>query len=211
MSYLFFNNSYNPAMFSTVEAKQSWDELLEAKIFMPLGMSNATSIFEKAQQHPLMAKGYTWKEVEQVHERLPMRNLNRIAPAGGINANVLDMANWVRLHLNHGEFDGKRLISEEQLNETHSPQIKIADGMAYGMGWFLRSWEGKKVVEHGGNIDGFGAQVAMLPEENIGFVLLTNLTASPLQQMSVNMVWDHLQGKSILIRLYKQFCPEVIF
>lgn len=189
---------YNNVMFmaagmaSAKQAEQSWDDLLATRIFAPLGMNEATSSIEKAKSHPHMAKGYTWKEVEKVHERLPMRSLDRIAPAGGINANVLDMANWLRMQLNQGKFEGKRLISEEQLNETHSPQIKIADGMAYGMGWFLRSWEGKKVVEHGGNIDGFGAQVAMLPKENIGFVLLTNLTASPLQQMSVNMVWDHL-------------------
>ena len=60
------------------------------------------------------------------------------------------------------------------------------------MGWFLQQWQGQKVIEHGGNIDGYGAQVTLLPESNLGYVLLTNNTASPLQQESIHVVLSHL-------------------
>jgi len=51
------------------------------------------------------------------------------------------------------------------------------------------------MIEHGGNVDGFSSQLAMLPESNIGFVLLMNTTVSPLQQSSINLIFDTLLGE----------------
>jgi hypothetical protein len=62
------------------------------------------------------------------------------------------------------------------------------------MGWMIREWEGQSVIEHGGNVDGFSAQVVMLLESNLGFVLLTNSSTSTLPHQSLNMVWDTLLG-----------------
>jgi uncharacterized membrane protein YkoI len=80
----------------------------------------------------------------------------------------------------------------QQLQATHEPQIDNAGDVDYGLGWMLRKWQNHQVIEHGGNIDGYGAQVAMLPDSNLGFVLLTNVTATPLQQASMGIVWEHL-------------------
>src|SRR6185295_16735608 len=52
--------------------------------------------------------------------------------------------------------------------------------MAYGLGWFLSDYEGKYVVQHGGNIDGMTALVAMLPEEKFGIVILSNMNGSQM-------------------------------
>jgi hypothetical protein len=60
----------------------------------------------------------------------------------------------------------------------------------------IREWEGQPVIEHGGNVDGFSAQVAMLLESDLGFVLLTNASVSPLPSSAVNMVWDTLLGET---------------
>jgi len=65
-------------------------------------------------------------------------------------------------------------------------------GRSAGM---IREWEGQPVIEHGGNVDGFSAQVAMLPESDLGFVLLTNASVSPLPPSAVNIVWDTLLGE----------------
>ncbi|GAF98771.1 unnamed protein product, partial [marine sediment metagenome] len=128
----------------------------------------------------------------QAYEYKPMRNVDNIGPAGAINSNVLDMAQWLRLQLGRGEYEGRRLISEENLRETWATQIDITESVGYGMGWIIREWEGQPVIEHGGNVSGFSAQVAMLPESNLGFVLLTNASASPLPPQAINMVWGTL-------------------
>ena len=172
-----------------------WDTLVTQRIFEPLGMSSTTTSATQAAQDSRLASGYLWDEDLQAYEYKPMRNVDNIGPAGSINSNVLDMAQWLRLQLNRGEFEGDRLISEESLRETWTTQIDISENIGYGMGWMIREWEGQTVIEHGGNVDGFSAQVAMLPEADLGFVLLTNAAASPLPPQVVTVVWDTLLGE----------------
>ena len=179
-------------------AGSSWDDYLKQAIFAPLGMHNSTSIHQSAVASEAISLGYQWNDETESHDLMPRRNLNNVAPAGGIYSNVTDMAQWVRMLLKQGQKDGKPLVSPEQLHATWEPAISISDQMNYGMGWFLRTWQNQRVVEHGGNIDGYGAQVALLPESKLGFVLLTNVTATPLQQESVNLVWEHLAADESL-------------
>jgi len=176
-------------------AGTDWDTLVAERIFEPLGMESSSTSITQAQTDPRLSLGYIWDEDLEVYEYKPMRNVDNIGPAGSINSNVLDMAQWVRLQLGRGEYEGQCLISEEQLAETWTSQIEIAEGVDYGLGWMLREWEGQPVVEHGGNVDGFSAQVALLPESDLGFVLLTNASVSPLTAMSINMVWEAVLGE----------------
>jgi len=176
-------------------ANSDWDTLVDRRIFQHLGMDSTTTSVTEAQKDPHLSLGYLWDEDIQAYKHKPIRNVDNIGPSGSINSNVFDMAQWVRLQLGRGEYGGKRLISEEQIEETWTSQIEIAEGISYGLGWMLREWEGQPVVEHGGNVDGFSAEVALLPESDLGFVLLTNASVTPLQQTSVNMVWEALLGE----------------
>jgi len=172
-----------------------WDTLVTERIFEPLDMDSTTTSVTQAEKDSRLAAGYLWDEDLQAYEYKPMRNVDNIGPSGAINSNVLDIAQWLRLQLNSGEYEGRRLISEENLRETWTTQIDITENVGYGMGWMIREWEGQPVIEHGGNVDGFSAQVAMLPESNLGFVLLTNASASPLPPLAINIVWDTLLGE----------------
>jgi len=172
-----------------------WDTLVTERIFEPLGMNSTTTSVTQAENDSRLASGYLWDEDLQAYEYKPMRNVDNIGPSGSINSNVIDMAQWLRLQLNRGEYEGRRLISEENLSETWTTQINITGNISYGIGWMIREWEGQLVIEHGGNVDGFSAQVAMLPESDLGFVLLTNASASPLPPQAINMVWDTLLGE----------------
>ncbi|MGB5925869.1 MAG: serine hydrolase [Dehalococcoidia bacterium] len=169
-----------------------WDTLVTERIFEPLDMDSTTTSVTQAEKDSRLASGYLWNEDLQAYEYKPMRNVDNIGPSGAINSNVIDMAQWLRLQLDRGEYEGRRLISEENLSETWTTQIDITENVGYGMGWMIREWEGQPVVEHGGNVDGFSAQVAMLPESDLGFVLLTNASVSPLPPQAINMVWDTL-------------------
>jgi CubicO group peptidase (beta-lactamase class C family) len=176
-------------------AGTTWVELLQTRLLDPLGMKSTTFTVEAAQADPELSRGYRWREVTEVHEAVPMRALESIAAAGAINSNVLDMSKWLRLQLGRGTFEGKELVSAERLQDTWSPQIEIGGGVRYGFGWMLGDWQGHRVVEHGGNIDGFAAEVAMLPDDELGFVLLTNVTSTPLQRESMGIVFDSLLGE----------------
>ncbi len=189
---------YNNVMFlaagmaGAAAADTHWGRLLEKRILEPLGMEDTNISVERTKKSPNAALGYEWDEENEIHKRRPMRVLDTIAPAGAINSNAEDMAQWLRFLLAGGRWQGKQLIRPETLQETWSPQITIAEGVDYGLGWMLREWSGRKEIEHGGNIDGFAAEVALIPEEKIGFALLMNVSYSPLQQSARSIVWNAL-------------------
>ena len=189
------NVMYAAAGEAVAKAQHStWDRVMADKIFKPLGMksSNTTAAaMQKARDYSL---GYDYNASTKVTRQLPQREIPAAAPAGAINSSARDMAQWVRFMLAGGTINGKRLVSEKGFNETITKQMNVSGTVDYGLGWFLRQWNGHKVVEHGGNIDGFNSQVALMPDQRLGFVLLTNVTASPLGGFTMNTVWKNLVG-----------------
>ncbi|HEY4422680.1 MAG TPA: serine hydrolase [Pyrinomonadaceae bacterium] len=172
----------------------TWDDLIAKKIFKPLGMNNSDTRIEDMQKSRDYSFGYDYNASTKVTRRLPQRAIPAAAPAGAIDSSARDMAQWVRLMLGNGVFNGKRLVSEKGFEELTRKQINIAGSIDYGLGWFLRQWNGHKVVEHGGNIDGFNAQVAFMPDQKLGFVLLTNVTASSIGATAMTTIWKELVG-----------------
>jgi hypothetical protein len=112
------------------------------------------------------------------------------------------MAQWIRLQLGNGMFEGKRLVSAAAVDEMRSPQTIIQSSpeirarmpdshfLAYGLGWILRDYKGKQVAEHGGGIDGMTSQVALVPEEKLGLVILTNRGGTALPAALSQHVFD---------------------
>ena len=172
--------------------KQPWEDFVPERIFKPLGMNNSTMSVKQMKKASDYSYGYVYNFDTKETRRLPTRDLSEIAPAGSINSSANDMAKWLRFILNGGVSDGKRLVSSEGFSEWIKPQMKITPNgkVAYGLGWFLEEWKGKKVVHHGGNIDGFNSMVALIPEEKLGFVLLTNVSGSPLSNELRQIVWS---------------------
>ena len=190
------NVMYSAAGEAVAKAENStWDKLIADRIFKPLGMKNsdtAAAAMQKAKDYSL---GYDYNATTKETRHLPQREIPAAAPAGAINSSARDMAQWVRLMLANGTINGRRLVSEKSFDELVRKQINIGGSVDYGLGWFLRQWNGHKVVEHGGNIDGFNSQVALMPDQKLGFVLLTNVTASPLGGFAMNTIWKNLIGE----------------
>ncbi len=162
----------------------SWDDFVDRRIFTPLGMERSNTSVTALEGDANVATPHMLVEGEPVSIRY--RNIDNVGPAGSINSSTAEMARWVRLHLGGGVFEGRRLLKEETVAEIHSPQtvMPIDEDIrelyptthfrAYGFGWSLQDHRGRKLVQHGGGIDGMRAYVAMIPEEGIGIVLLSN-------------------------------------
>lgn len=163
----------------------TWDEWVQTRIFQPLGMDESST---STLALPALGNVATpHAEIEGQVRPIAWRNIDNAGPAGSINSNVLEMANWVRMHLAGGSFQGNQVlpaqaVSDMQVSRTlirreggwalMSPASRF---MTYGLGWFLNDYRGRLVVQHGGNIDGMHALVGMMPEEELGLVILTNL------------------------------------
>ncbi|MBC7910160.1 MAG: beta-lactamase family protein, partial [Pyrinomonadaceae bacterium] len=174
---------------------EEWEKVVKERIFKPLGMKSSNLTVKEMEKSKDFSYGYEYNTDTKQNRRLPMRAIPSAAPAGAINSSAREMAEWVRFMLNGGMHNGQRLVSEKSFQEFISPQMKISGTINYGLGWFLRDWHGHKVVEHGGNIDGFNALVALMPDQKLGFVMLTNITASPLGNAAMDAVWTNLVGK----------------
>lgn len=176
--------------------KTPWERFVPKRIFAPLGMKNSTMSMVEMQKAKDYSFGYEYNFDTKETRRLPFREIDAVAPAGSINSSARDMAKWITFVMNGGSVGGKRLVSEKGFDEWTKKQMNITpDGkMAYGLGWFLREWKGLKVVEHGGNIDGFNSLVAMIPEKKLGFVMLTNVSGSPLGNELMPIVWSNILG-----------------
>ncbi|HKR15258.1 MAG TPA: serine hydrolase [Pyrinomonadaceae bacterium] len=174
--------------------KSTWDKLIATRIFKPLGMTNSDTSSLAMQKARDFSFGYDYNPSTKQTRRLPQREIAAAAPAGAINSSARDMSQWLRLMLANGNYNGKRIVSEKGFEELTRKQMNIAGPVDYGLGWFLRQWNGHKVVEHGGNIDGFNSQVALMPDQKLGFVLLTNVTASSLGAFAMTTIWKNLVG-----------------
>jgi len=173
----------------------TWDDFIKQRIFNPLGMKASNTTVAETLKSSDYALGYIYNPDTKETRHLPMREIIPAAPAGAISSTARDMAEWLRLMLGEGVFEGRRLVSEKDFKELVSVQNKVVGDVSYGLGWFLRNWNVHKVVEHGGNIDGFNAEVAFMPDQKLGFVLLTNISASPLGSDAMEIIWSNLVGR----------------
>ncbi|HET9786964.1 MAG TPA: serine hydrolase [Pyrinomonadaceae bacterium] len=183
---------------------KSWDEFIRQRIFVPLSMTASNTSIRDLKNADNVSSPHA--KFEEKIEVIPWRNIDNIAPAGSINSNVVDMAQWVRLQLAQGEYQKQRLLSSGAAKEMQTSQTVIraeppftllypeAHFLNYGLGWFLHDYRGRKVVEHGGAIDGMRAQVAMMPEEKLGLVILTNMHGSTLPLPLMFRIFDAYLG-----------------
>src|SRR5215470_1404830 len=167
---------------------KSWEDYVRERILVPLGMT--TTNFTNTNWKP--GDNYAWP-----HSKIPGRfqvidfvPLDNAAPAGSINSCAAEMAQWLLLQLAHGKFPNRDgwLFTADRSEEMWSPQTILpvpkdspppfgaltphfAD---YGLGWVLQDFHGRKMVSHSGGVAGFVSRVRLLPEENLGVVVLTN-------------------------------------
>lgn len=181
----------------TQAQRQAWEKFVPERIFKPLGMTNSTMSMKQMTKASDRSLGYDYNFDTKETKQRPYRDIDQVAPAGSINSSARDMGEWLRFVLGGGMVGGKRLVSEKGFAEWLKPQMKMnpAGTVNYGLGWMLRKWNGLTVVEHGGNIDGFNSLVAMIPEKKLGFVMLTNVTASSMGNDIMPIVWENILGK----------------
>lgn len=181
---------------------QKWDEFVRERILEPLGMVNTNFSVEDSKK--VENKALPYKFDKGIIKEIPFKNIDPVGSAGSINSNIKDMLKWVQFNLDKGQWNGKKIISKENIEECHTPQMIIRDMFPwkfeeidfqnYGMGWFIESYRGHKVIHHGGAIDGFMSMVSFIPEKNAGFVILTNGNGNRIPTILQYSLYDILLG-----------------
>jgi CubicO group peptidase (beta-lactamase class C family) len=187
-------------------AGTTWDDLVRTRIFAPLGMKDATTSVRDLPAGGNIAMPHA--ELEGQVREVPWRMIDNIKPAGSINAHVLDMSQWLRMWLGNGALGERRVLSDSVIREILTPQIytSVAPGAAaatgthfraYGMGWVLEDYRGRKLAWHNGGIDGMKAQVVLVPKEKLGVVVLANLNGTGIvEALGYRIVDSYLGAQS---------------
>ena len=183
---------------------KSWEEYIREKILLPLGMNTtnlSNAAFKSTEDY-----AFPHSKVDGKLQVIDFVPLDNAAPAGSINSSAAEMAKWITLQLARGKFPNseQRLFSEAQSREMWTPQTilpiaerpeplaalraKFAD---YALGWGLRDYHGRKLVGHTGGVAGFVSRVMLVPEENLGVVILTNAESGSAFDSILFHILDH--------------------
>jgi len=182
---------------------QSWQSFIEERILNRIGMQRTVTSVEDLALRNNIATPH--KPSTEDVTPIPWVNWDTMAAAGGIISSADDMARWVTVQLAHGRIDDdNRLFSERSSRRMWSPHtiIPISESWqkrfpdthfrAYGLGWSLSDYKGRKTVSHGGGYDGMYSQVMMVPEEDLGIVVLTNSMTGIAPAITYHILDDYL-------------------
>lgn len=182
-----FRDGYSYSNFGLTEgavaaarfAGRSWEEACEETLYKPLGMNSTSSRYRDFMNQSNRAALHV--RVDGQWASFTRRNADAQAPAGGASSNARDMAQWLRLLLANGQYQGRQVIGKEALQQTHVPaSVRSVDpttGAAafYALGWNVDYREHGVEWSHAGAFSaGARTLVHLMPSEQLGIVVLAN-------------------------------------
>jgi CubicO group peptidase (beta-lactamase class C family) len=173
---------------------EDWDALVREAIFEPLGMTHSSFTAEAIENAPNHSQGYRWTPGGTVEVPFTPVFPYGFGAAGAINSNIVDLSRWVRLHLADGMFEGKRIVSAENLAVTKTPRVSITDKFFYAMGWMIQVTPKGRIVWHNGGTTSFGAYIGTVLDQGFGVIVLTNEMEVGFPDAVGEWVLDRLMG-----------------
>lgn len=155
-----------------VTQKKPFVDYLTATILEPLAMKDS-SFAPTAEQQKELAKAVMWT----YHGRefpAPTWELG-MPPAGSLYTNVIDISKFLSVLFKGGDGHKERLLKQETLEAMYKPQFaKKDDKSGFGLGFYVREWQGKRRIGHGGAVYGFATDLSALPDEKLGVIVVTS-------------------------------------
>jgi len=157
--------------------ESAYNDALTELVFRPLGMKDSFVRQEDALQGE--AASPHAMNFDGGISRIPLSmemSVYSVAPAGAAWSTGPDLCRYLLLELGNGRMpEGERVIDEAILLERRRRGVKIDEHSSYGLGLIVTDESGLQVVHHGGNTLGFSTDLFLVPEKDLGVVVLTNV------------------------------------
>jgi CubicO group peptidase (beta-lactamase class C family) len=157
----------------------TFEDYVQQRILKPLGMQHSTLLYREvdpkllsdghvlnALGHPMVSKVYPYNRAH--------------SPSSNLHSNTVDMTRWAIANMNHGEFNGKRILDASAYTSMWKPSEDVGEAAigthvtAEGISWFVGAYRGNFLVTHSGGDLGFITDLAMLPERKIAVIWMAN-------------------------------------
>ena len=151
-----------------------WNAVARRELLDPLGMTETSFTAEAIKAAANHAEGYRWTPEQTIEVPFEPLFPYGFGAAGNINSTIEELARWVRLQLGNGSFEGRRIVSPENLAYTRRPKVAINDKTSYALGWVVAQTPNGSIVWHNGGTTSFGAFIGMLVDKDVGVIVLSN-------------------------------------
>jgi len=159
-------------------AGTTWEDLVKQTLFVPLGMTSSNTSVTDSQQSGNFARPHLLEHGNVKTTEFYNYQQFGIGPNGAVNSTINDFLKYLQMHLDQGTVRGKHIISARELTELHRPAELAYGNTNYALGWFVQSYHGHLILQHGGAITGFTSQVILIPDAHVGIVVFNNLESS---------------------------------
>ena len=172
----------------------SWDAFVRDSVLLPLGMLRTNTSIRFLAGDENVASPHIQHEGKVI--TVPYRNVDNVGPAASLNSTVDDLLKWIAMWLTDDDEDGLRLVTantRQEIFTLHTPRPDGPFGTRdvptqhfYGaaLGWFVLDYQGRRVLRHGGGMDGMLSQIVLVPEDDLGFVFLSNSDDTPTMALT---------------------------
>lgn len=180
-----YNNIFYALAGSVTEkiSGKKWADEIHARYFKPLGMSSSYAEFSEVPAGTEVAQPY-FREL-----RTDFFKRWTVAPAASIFSTPLDLTRWLMFQMSE---------APEALTQVWNDLGDIPENgncfevNQYGLGWFIDTLQGRKLIHHAGSINGTSTMAAFMPEEKAGVVVFVNQVQSKLAKFLSHAVLSHL-------------------
>lgn len=166
--FFYFNSGY--ALLGQIIEKvtgKTYPEFVKEVVFEPLEMSR--SRFDYDEYEGDIMTPYFMGEDGPEKTPYPLRELGH--PGGGLLSSASELANYLIMNMNGGEFKGEKVIDPELLKTAHEPHIKRETG-DYGYGWAVKELDGEPFIGHSGSIAVSGGFIGFV--DDLGVAVASN-------------------------------------
>ncbi|MEA1899090.1 MAG: serine hydrolase [Bacteroidota bacterium] len=169
-----------------------WEDFIQQRILDPLEMTRTVPMLKYLEDKENYVSPHY--NIDGSVEIIKSDYADNIGPAGSMWSCVDDMSIWIDFLLNEGKIGDKALLKPETFSELFSPQTIIPKSnfyptsqltnpnwTTYAMGWFQHDYKGRATYFHTGSLGGLVAIIAMVPENDFGIYVFSNLDHAELR------------------------------
>jgi CubicO group peptidase (beta-lactamase class C family) len=187
-------------------SQMRYEHYVRDRILRPLKMNRSTFVRDEFEKDTDVMTPYFMDRKNGAVVATPtVHPIDRLSYAdGGLISSVMELANYLIAIMNHGVFEGTKLLDSALLQEMHKPHVQANWPSLFGKTWYGYGWYtqdeflGHALVGHSGSTGVSSANLSFVPDLNVGVIYACNTGGSGSMALIPPVILAFLMGKDPL-------------